>query len=197
MQDNKRNGDAKRAFEIKVPPMEIKGLKEDGRINGKFDNKDFFLKILFPLPPKVIKVGEHVFVTEKLFININGTYVAVGGKSKIALKRYVKINNRICACLESDIDISNIENSHAVKEEYNWVARGKSVSYFDILHRCFVTSKAAIIMSMRRQPRARKGNSRYWKGQITFGSEAMDEDNYVSIYLTDTMPLKNFDDKEK
>ncbi|CAB1056971.1 hypothetical protein D1BOALGB6SA_1710 [Olavius sp. associated proteobacterium Delta 1] len=97
-----------RAMEIQAPTMVIQGMKEDGRMNIGLNTQELFLKILFPIPSKALKVGEHVNVDETILFNVNGNNFTVTGKSKIALTKYVKIRNRFCARLETDIDISNI-----------------------------------------------------------------------------------------
>jgi hypothetical protein len=138
--------DEPKTMEQKMPPLVVQGMKEDG--SGSFGNssQDMLLKMLFPLPPKPTKVGESVDVPAQMPFNAMGSILQVTGRSRITLNRYVKIGDRPCAQLDVDTDISKIKVPTELKGEYKCSTKGKSVFYFDIANRTFVSGTIAMIM---------------------------------------------------
>ena len=130
----------------KMPPFVVQGMKEDG--SGSFGNssQDMLLKLLFPLPSKLLKVGEFVDVPSQMPFNAMGSMLQVKGQSRITLRGYVTIGGRTCAQLDVDTDISELKVPSELKGEYECSTRGTSVFYFDVANRCFVSGTIALII---------------------------------------------------
>jgi len=126
------------------PPTIVKGVKEDG--SGPFGNnlQDLYVRSLFPLPAKSLKVGESVDVPVELPFNVIGTILSVKGHVRITLTRYVKIAQRTCAQLDVKTDISKVEVPPDMKGEYKCSTQGTSVYYFDVAKRVFVSGTTAL-----------------------------------------------------
>jgi len=77
--------DEPKTMEQQMPPFVVQGMKEDG--SGSFGNtsQDMLLKMLFPLPPKSLKVGESVDVPAQMPFNAMGSVLNVTGQSRITL----------------------------------------------------------------------------------------------------------------
>jgi len=154
-----------------VPSTVIHGVQENGRIKDGFKNKDFFFGLLFPLPPKALKIGEHVIINESIPNNLAGSTFSITGESKIFLTGYVKNEGRVCARFVTAINISNINNTHYLEGKNKCVTKGKSVYYFDIENRCFIAGNSSILMSIRFEDKS--------KGKRI----AYDDDSLISINL--------------
>ncbi len=129
-----------------MPPFVVQGMKEDG--SGSFGNssQDMLLKMVFPLPPKSLKVGESVDVPAQMPFNAMGSMLKVTGRSCITLTQYVKIGDRTCAQLDVDTDISKIKVPKELEGEYECSTKGTSVFYFDVANRSFVSGTVALLM---------------------------------------------------
>ncbi|NTW59689.1 MAG: hypothetical protein HGA43_11040 [Nitrospirae bacterium] len=94
-----------KTMEQQMPSFVVQGMKEDG--SGSFGNssQDMLLKMLFPLPPQSLKVGESVNMPAQMPFNAMGSVLEVKGRSRITLSRYVKIGSRTCAQFDVDTDI--------------------------------------------------------------------------------------------
>lgn len=128
-----------------VPPIVIKGMKEDG--SGPFGdiNVTMSLPMLFPLPTRPIKVGETVDVPAKMPFAFMGHLTQVKGRYRITLGRYVKIGKRLCAEFDVDTDISEIDAPAELEGEYKCVVKGTSVFYYDVANRSVVSGTLAIL----------------------------------------------------
>jgi len=135
-----------KTMEQQMSPIVVQGMKEDG--SGSFGNssQDMLLKMLFPLPPNSIKVGESVNVPAQMPFNAMGSVLEVKGRSRITLSRYVKIGSRTCAQFDVDTDISELKIPSELKGSYKCSTKGISVFYFDVASRSFVSGTIALIM---------------------------------------------------
>jgi len=138
--------DAPKTMEQKVPAIVVQGMKEDGSGSFGDSSQDMFLKMLFPLPTKPLKVGDSVDVPAQMPFNAMGSVLKVTGRSRITLTRYVKIGKRTCAQLDVDTDISELKVPSELKGEYKCSAKGTSVFYFDVANRSFASGTIAFIM---------------------------------------------------
>ena len=140
--------DEPKTMEQQMPPFVVQGMKEDG--SGSFGNssQDMLLKMLFPLPSKALKVGDSVDVPAQMPFNAMGSMLQVTGRSRITLTRYVKIGERTCAQLDVDTDISKLKVHTELKGEYKCSTKGRSVFYFDVASRSFVSGTIALLMQI-------------------------------------------------
>ena len=129
-----------------APPLVVQGMKEDGSGSFGDSSQDMFLKMLFPLPTKPLKVGETVDVPARMPFNAMGSVLQVKGRFRITLGRYVKIGKRSCAELDVDLDISELKVPSELKGEYKCAMKGKSVFYYDVANRSFVSGTIAVLM---------------------------------------------------
>ncbi len=138
--------DDPKTMEQQMPPFVVQGMKEDG--SGSFGNssQDMFLKMLFPLPSKSLKVGESVDVPAQMPFNAMGSVLRVTGRSRITLTQYVRIGQRTCAQLDVDTDISTLKIPTELKGEYECSSKGTSVFYFDVKDRSFVSGTIAFLI---------------------------------------------------
>ena len=135
-----------KTMEQQMPIFVVQGMKEDD--SGSFGNssQDMLLKMLFPLPPKPLKVGASVNVPVQMPFNAIGSMLQVTGRSRITLTRYVKIGEHTCAQLDVDTDISKLKVPTELKGEYKCSTKGTSVFYFDIVSRSFVSGTIAMLI---------------------------------------------------
>ncbi len=147
MKMNMGKGDTK-TMEQKMPPFVVQGIKENGVGSFGQTSQDLMMKMLFPLPTKQLAVGESVDVPETMPFRAQGSVLEVKGHRRITLARYVNIGNRTCAQLNVDTQITEIEIPEELKGEYKFSLKEKSVFYFDVNNRSFVSGKIANTMYM-------------------------------------------------
>jgi len=131
------------------PPIVVQSVKEDSTMKIANSSQEMLIKLLFPLPPKPLKVGESADVPAFMPFNVSGSLLHVTGKSTITLTNYVTINGRTCARLETKTDISKLDVPEEMKGTYECLVTGRSVFYFDIEERAFVSGDLALLMKMR------------------------------------------------
>lgn len=133
-------------MEQEFPPFVMQGIKEDGSGKWGDSSQDLFLKLLFPIPTKSLKVGESVDVPQDMPFSAMGSLLTVKGQSRITLIKYVKIGKCTCAELDVDVDVSKLEIPPELEGKYSCSTKAKSVFYFDINNRCFVSGSTSILM---------------------------------------------------
>ena len=146
MEMNLGEEDEPKVMEQASQPMVVQGMKEDGSLTLCDSSREMFIKTLFPLPPSHLKVGESVDVPAQTPFNAMGSLLQVTGRSRITLTRYVKIGKRVCAQLDTDVDISELNIPSELKGDYNCFTKGASRFFFDIEERCFTSGSIALML---------------------------------------------------
>lgn len=132
-------------MEQSVPPLVVEGVKENG--SGPFGDKaqDMMLKLLFPLPPKALKVGETVEVPAQFLFTAMGSQLPVKGRSRITVSRYVSIGSHTCAQLNVDTDISDLRIPPELEGRYSSSVKSSAIFFFDTNSRSFVSGVSAVL----------------------------------------------------
>lgn len=139
-------GKKPQTMEGQMPPFVIQGMKEDGSGSFGDTSQGRLLKMLFPLPPHSMKVGESVDIPAQMPFNAMGSLLEVKGRTRITLSRYVKIGNHTCAQFNVDTNISQMKIPLELKGDYKFYTGGTAVFYFDIYGRYFVSGTVALVM---------------------------------------------------
>ena len=144
------DGGKELTIKSQAPPFVIQGVKEDGSMKTDNNFAQLLSWSLSSPPPKPLRVGESVAILERTsFGTLDGTIVPVEGTSTITLTKYVTIDGRRCARLDRDIDVSKFDVPDDLVGTHEFLLKGKSVSYFDIEQRCFVSVELAFAMHMK------------------------------------------------
>ena len=173
--------------QMQAPPMVVQGMKEDGSMEMGNSSQELLFKTLFPIPPTPLKIGESAIVPANMPFNAMGSLLHVTGFSEIKLVEYVEISGKTCAKLETDIDISELNVPAEMKGEYICQMKGKSVFYFNVEDRHFISGKVALLMSMRvvaPTPKMNFPKSQTREKQPEKIKMAMDSDNLLSVIYT-------------
>lgn len=181
------NGKGLENRQIQAPPMVIQGMKEDGSMEIGNSSQDLLFKTLFPIPPIALKMGESAIVPANMPFNAMGSLLHVIGFSEIKLVEFVEIGGKKCAKLETDIDISELNVPAEIKGDYRCQVKGRSVFYFNLEDRYFISGKVALLMSMRVVAPAPKMNfpkRQAGKNPPVKIKMAMDSDNLISVQYT-------------
>jgi hypothetical protein len=176
-----------KTMEMKSPPMIIQGVKEDGNLSIPSSSQTLLLKLLFPLPAQQMKVSETIQNEANMPFNAMGSLLYVKGHSKITLTKYVEINGQKCAKFTSDIDISKMDIPPEMEDKYVALARGKSVFYFDVDNRKFVSGKLALLMVMdieAKSPKMKFSDDKEKSEEMTETIKmAMNSDNLITLSI--------------
>ena len=132
--------------EQKVPPMALQGMQENGKGPFGDNSQDMFLKVLFTLPAENMELGQTVEVPMQMPYQIMGSALVVKGQSKVKLTRYVRIGDRLCAQLDVVTDICDLDVPPEIDGEVTCFTTGKSVLFFDVEKRCFVSGTICLLM---------------------------------------------------
>jgi len=143
-----KNADPERTREMKSPPMAIPKVTEDGGMEGGALNAQPLLKLLFPMPPKPLKPGESTLVPVSIPFNAMGSPLTVQGTSKVTHSGYVLIDGKVCARLDIEIDVSQLEVPKELDGKYSCSTKGGSVYYYDLESAEFVSGETAVLMKM-------------------------------------------------
>jgi hypothetical protein len=170
--------------EMRAPPMVIQGIKEDGSMEIGNSSQELLLKSLFPIPPIPLAIGDSVAVPAKMPFNAMGSLLHVTGASETTLADYVLVDGKACAKLETEIDLSTLEIPEELKGEYTCRVRGRSVFYFNVENRHFMSGRVALLISMRVAAPTPEMN---FPGETQAADRpktikmAMDSDNLISV----------------
>ncbi|WP_324082143.1 hypothetical protein [Geomonas sp.] len=138
--------EAPKLMEQAVPQLVVHGIKENGSGGFGESSRDMMLKLIFPLPPKALQVGESVEVPAQFLFKAAGSQLQVKGRSRITLKRYVAIGAHTCAQLDVDTDISELKVPAYVEGKYACSVKASSTYFFDINSRSFVSGATAVLV---------------------------------------------------
>jgi len=84
-----------------------------------------------------------------MLFNAMGSVLDVTGACTFTHAGYVTIDGRTCARLRTDIDVSEIDVPEELEGEYECIAKGKGVSYFDMEGRCLHSVELALVIAFR------------------------------------------------
>jgi hypothetical protein len=143
-----KKGDPERTREINSPPVAIPKVTEDGGMEGPALNAQPLLKLLFPMPPTPLKPGESALVPVSIPFNAMGSPLTVQGTSKVTHSGYVLIDGKVCARLDTEFDVSQLEVPKELDGKYSCSTRGGSVYYYDVESAEFVSGETAILMKI-------------------------------------------------
>jgi len=178
-----------KTIQSQSPPMVVQGFQEDGQVKLSNNSQQLLFKTLFPIPPKSLKIEESVSVPVEMPFNAMGSLLNVKGSSVIKLADYVLIDGKACAKLETTIDISKMNIPKELEGVYICRVKGKSIFYFDIYGRHFVSGRVALLMSIRVEaPTPRMNFPEETKGSEEMPETikmAMDSDNFLSVKFID------------
>jgi len=178
------DSDEPKVMKSQAPPMVIQGIKEDGSMKLGNSAQELLFKTLFPMPPTPLKIGEAVSVPAQMPFNAMGSLLYVTGNSEIKLADYVQINGKTCAKLKTEIDISTLNVPEEMKGNYKCQVKGRSIFYFNIEDRHFMSGRVAMLMSIRVEAPTPKMDfpQEMNKGDVPETIKmAMDSDNYISV----------------
>jgi hypothetical protein len=144
-----QHGRPAREGEQILPMKFIQGVKDDGVIRVNDSAQDLLLKMMFPLPPKALQPGQSYVQTMSLPYNALGNGLNMTGTLTTTLTNYVIIDNHPCARLESVVDISKLDVPKNLEGNYLGMLKGRTIFYFDMTDRCFVSGAMALLISMR------------------------------------------------
>jgi len=184
MEINLPDCDEPEITQMQAPPMVIEGIKEDGSMEIGNSSQELLFKTLFPIPPIPMEIGNSVTVPVQMPFNAMGSLLHVIGSSEIKLVDYVQIDGKTCAKLETEIDLSTLNVPVEMKGDYQCQVKGRSIFYFNIENRHFMSGKVALLMRIRVVAPTPKMNFPPGKNENAIPETikmAMDSDNFLSV----------------
>jgi hypothetical protein len=172
----------------KPQPIVGQGMTENGNMDPDLATQNLGFDLIFPIPPKVLEKGESIEVPGKMPFNAMGSLLYVNGKSRITLTNFVAIKGHTCARLETDIDISELDVPEELEGKYTCTTKGKSVFYFDLKDRCFISGEIAVLLEFSIDAPAPKFKISNGNEQLSLPDTIhmwMKSDNFISLKKVD------------
>jgi hypothetical protein len=114
----------------------VQDMKPDGSFSDP--NTNFLFDMLLPLPSISLKIGESEKIAMQVPFNANGSRLISKGFNKLTFTGYETIDNRKCAVLKGDLDVSILDVPEELKGEYRSATTGKATYYFDVENHYYV-----------------------------------------------------------
>jgi len=147
----KVDGD-ERSMTHEMPAIVVPGMQEDGSADFGNTQQDLLMKLLFPLPPKALRVGEAVEVERHMPFNAGGSPLTVHGFATITLSKLVEIDGATCAQLDIDLAIDQLDLPEELEDgNYAATMHGTSRYFFALEERRFVEGTTAVVMDVSAQ----------------------------------------------
>jgi len=143
-----KDGDSPASSEIESPTLAVPAIHDEGTLADGGKDTQPLLRMLFPVLSKPYLRGEVIELPIQLETNVMGTHLPVHGTQKSTLTKYVSLSGKICARLETQIDISKLEAPKEMEDKPEVSVRGGSVFYFEIETREFVSGEAVFEMKI-------------------------------------------------
>lgn len=159
----------------------VPGVREDGSVEGSLNQQQMIVELLFPLPNKPLTAGRSDSIRASMPFNAMGSLLEVTGKSVVTLAGYFDVDGRKCARFDVDTEITDVEIPPEMEGEYSATLKGRSVHYFDIEERAFVSGRLAFLMTLHittEVPRSVQEMGGDVPSDITI---KMESDNYVEV----------------
>ena len=169
-----------RELDSEIPAVRIQGITEDGGMENSGSSPHLLLKTLFSLPGKALAVGESESTTTTMPLNIIDRALEIKGLYTITLLAYVDIEGKICAKLQTDINLNEIKAIEGKIGSFSGQFKGRSVFYFNLEDRHFIEGKVALLISMRAENLPAGAST---PGTPAPESFSMDSDNLISVNL--------------
>jgi hypothetical protein len=146
--------------DLQIPNMSKSGVFVDGTTH-------ILYRILFPLPGSELAINESVTQHYDLPINISGSQFQCKGYLKLTRKENEQYNERDCAVLQSEFNLSDLQIPPSTADRYIYKFFGSGTYYFDQSAGQFL---AADINSSQEIKFESKLNEENPKNKDTYGS---------------------------
>ncbi|MGE0870354.1 MAG: hypothetical protein AB7P03_17445 [Kofleriaceae bacterium] len=127
--------------------MTINELAETGGWNGTPDERTALLLMLFPLSAKPLRPGESADHPMAFPIAHGGSNLVITGTITNTLTGFVVIGGKVCARIDSVMDVSKLDLPKGMEGKYSGSLVGKSVTYFDVDSHQFVSGTSSVAMN--------------------------------------------------
>ena len=117
-------------------------MTPQGRVSGPAG--EWLLDLLLALPGRPLTVGGRADAPVRLTFNLIGAPLDISGTCKTTLTGYVRIDNRVCARLETRLDTSRAAAGQ--EGEPTCAAKGLRVAYFDLHDGSLVSAHLVVLM---------------------------------------------------
>jgi hypothetical protein len=111
--------------------------------SGAITTQQQSLLILFPLPPAALAVGETADLAFEFPFNAGGSALQVKGVTHLTHGGYVMVGKRLCARLESRVEVAKLDVPAEVTGSYEMTLDAIGVYFFDVRERRFVRGVSA------------------------------------------------------
>jgi hypothetical protein len=140
--------DEKTKSMLKGRPMVVPGLKEDGTMPSAQNQQSTLFRLLFPLPPEPLGVGQTATIPFQFPVSVFGSPLSADGRVKLTLTCLVYIRGLTCAQIDYVVEVDEVELPEEIETEFNFAMAGLGRYFFDIEAGRLVESSAAVVTKM-------------------------------------------------
>ncbi len=127
-----------------LEPITVENMGENGKPDSTDQLSQQLFDYLFTLPTIELAPGQSEETDLRIPFNTMGMPLMVGGKSKLTFTEVTKHQGRICAKLDTELLIDQLEIQEGMEGEYAFRRQGTSTFYFDLEKREFVSGVVTI-----------------------------------------------------
>jgi hypothetical protein len=133
---------------LKGRPMVVPGLKEDGTMPSAQNQQSTLFRLLFPLPPEPLGVGQTATIPFQFPVNVFGSPLSADGRVNLTLTGLVYVRGKTCAQVDYVVEVDEVELPEEIETEFNFAMSGIGRYFFDIEGGRLVESSSAVATSM-------------------------------------------------
>lgn len=136
------------SMEEVVEPMVLENIGENGQALVSNELSSQFFDYLFPLPSDTLAPGESEEKELLVPVNSIGFMIMVGGKSTTTFKEVTRHKGRLCAVIELDLLLDQLDTTQTAGTDLQYSRSGHSTFYFDLKEREFVSGNVRMINTL-------------------------------------------------
>jgi len=133
---------------LKGRPMVVPGLQEDGSMPSAQNQQSTLFRLLFPLPPEPLGVGQTATIPFQFPVNVFGSPLSADGRVKLTLTGLVYVRGKTCAQVDYVVEVDEVELPEEIATEFDFAMSGIGRYFFDIEAGRLVESSSAVVTSM-------------------------------------------------
>ncbi|MBW2704319.1 MAG: hypothetical protein JRF33_26170 [Deltaproteobacteria bacterium] len=134
---------------LKIPPMAMPGISEDGSLPAGSNPQAILTRFLFPFPEEALATGATAQIPLHVPFNAGGSPLTVKGEARVKMMGLIERDGRTLACLEVTYDISDLDVPKELNGDYGCSTRGRALIFYDVKDRALESADMAIVMGIR------------------------------------------------
>lgn len=126
------------------PTAVLGAMREDGTVESSAPAQQALVKLLFPLPPRTLGVGDSVDLPIDIPFNAMGSALPAKGRTRLTNAGWVLLGKRLCIEFRGDTTFDELSVPEEIAGKYRFAMMARSAFFFDPTEQRFVRGVIAI-----------------------------------------------------